>query len=108
MDSRESVFILLLTLALSINAAAESYYADLAIDLDNTGYASVSGNTNHPLLSIPGTGDWTSKKGSIWLLNITLPEDDIFSDYVYEVDLPVGAEVNYVKTSGSFRIWPNN
>ncbi|MBN2251559.1 MAG: winged helix-turn-helix transcriptional regulator [Candidatus Altiarchaeota archaeon] len=96
--------ILLFTLFLASCVYAETYYADLLADLDGSGTAYLSGRTNHPLLESRETDDLTSKEGSHWLFNLTLPAGDVFTDYVYEVRLPEGASVNYVKASGSFRI----
>ncbi len=94
---------LLAVLSLALPTSAVSYYADVSVDLDSSGLATVSGTSNHPLLE-PGVRDsLTSKKGGVWLFNLSLPEGDIFSDYVYAVDLPPGASVNYVRAE-SFRI----
>lgn len=84
--------------------SAQSYYADVSIDVDSSGVADVSGRTNHPLLEAGTMDTLTSKKGAYWLFNLTLPENDLFSDYVYVVSLPEGSSVNYVKASGHFRI----
>jgi uncharacterized membrane protein len=91
-------------LLLSTSALAESYYGDITVDIDASGASALSGRTNHPLLQSHTTSSLTSKKGGYWLFNLTLPDDDIFSDYVYAVSLPEGASVNYVKASGQFRI----
>ena len=84
-------------------SSAETYYADISVDLDSSGMASITGISNHPLLSDGRNDSLTSKKGAVWLFNLTLPPEDIFSDYVYAVSLPQGASVNYVKAD-SFRI----
>lgn len=85
-------------------ASAGTYYADISVDLDPSGSAYITGVSNHPSLQ-PGTSTdaFTSKKGSAWLFNLTLPKQDVFSDYVYAIDLPLGASVNYVKAD-AFRI----
>ena len=81
---------------------AEDYYADVEITVDSSGFVSVDGITNHPDLLINNTELYTSKKQSYWLLNIT--KEDIFSDFVFTVTLPIDSSINYVKTSGSMRI----
>lgn len=99
----KAFFAFLIALSLASSVSGASYYADVSVDLDASGAAAVSGVSNHPLLE-PGVRDsLTSKKGGVWLFNLTLPEGDVFSDYVYAVDLPLGASVNYVKAD-SFRI----
>jgi uncharacterized membrane protein len=94
----------LLILLLASCAAGVSYYGDVTVYVGSTGVSSVSSTTNHPQLSSQTTNALTSKKGGYWLFNMTLPEGDVFSDYAYEINLPEGASVNYVKASGQWRI----
>lgn len=84
---------------------AEEYYADLVIDVDNSGYVTIDGVTNHPDLLVDNTETYTWKKQSYWLLNITKNEN--FSDFIYNLNLPRGSSINYIKTSGSIRIEEN-
>jgi uncharacterized membrane protein len=98
-----SLRLFLLIMCLGSCTSAVTYYADISVDLDASGIASISGISNHPLLSEGRNDSHTSKKGSLWLFNLTLPSEDTFSDYVYAVSLPQGASVNYVKAD-SFRI----
>ena len=93
------IFLLFLLIPL---VYAKDYYADVEITVDNSGFVTIDGITNHPDLLINNTELYTSKKQSYWLLNIT--KVDIFSDFVYTVTLPIGSSINYVKTSGSMRI----
>ena len=83
-------------------AYAEDYYADLEISVDNMGFVTIDGNTNYPGLLSDSTEKYTSKKQSYWLLDIST--NDVFSDYFISVNLPEGASVNYIKSSGNFRI----
>ncbi|MBI3051356.1 helix-turn-helix domain-containing protein [Candidatus Woesearchaeota archaeon] len=83
-------------------ARAEQYFADVTISVDGTGSARIRGISNHPLLAERTTQDFTSKRGSHWLLNISINES--FSEYVYSVELPSGAEINYIKSAGQIRI----
>ena len=98
-----SFFALLFLFALAGSASALSYYADISLDVEASGAISISGVSNHPLMQNGRTEALTSKKGGYWLLNLTLPREDVFSDYVYAVYLPPGASINYVRAE-SFRI----
>jgi uncharacterized membrane protein len=85
---------------------AVDYYADITIDVDEAGFVAISGETNHPDLLAANSEKYTSKEQSYWTLNIT--KDDVFSDYVYSVNLPSSASINYIKSSGTFRIEQDN
>lgn len=95
--------VLAIMFALASGACASTYYADIMVDVDASGGSALSGISNHPLLSAGRTDSFTSKAGRVWLFNMTLPRQDVFSDYVYAIELPPGAQVNYVKAE-SFRI----
>jgi uncharacterized membrane protein len=84
------------------NVTAEEYYADLTIEVDASGFVTIEGISNHPDLLIQDTEQYTSKKQSYWLLNIT--KNETFSDFIYVVTLPSGSSINYLKSSGSVRI----
>ena len=84
---------------------AMNYYADLTITVDFSGFVSIGGLTNYPNLTIQNTEKYTSKQQSVWLLNITKPE--MFSDFVYDLTLPKGSSISYIKSSGSIRIEEN-
>ncbi len=94
-------FFILLLLA---NLACAQYYADVSFDIGEDGSVDISGTSNHPGLVVSHRTDLTSKAGSNWVFNMSLPTDERFSDIVYEVILPAGAEINYAKTKGQFRI----
>jgi uncharacterized membrane protein len=97
------VFFLLCILVIPVpSVLGAGYYADLAIQVDSAGFVTITGLTNHPDLLIKNTQNYTSKKQSYWLLNMT--RTDVFSDYVYVVALPEGSSINYLKSSGSIRI----
>ena len=98
----KNIMALFLLFLLTPLVYAEDYYADVEITVDSSGFVSVDGITNHPDLLINNTELYTSKKQSYWLLNIT--KEDIFSDFVFTVTLPIDSSINYVKTSGSMRI----
>ncbi|MFH1055597.1 MAG: MarR family transcriptional regulator [Candidatus Altiarchaeota archaeon] len=86
------------------SACAQEYYADVSVDVNSAGVATITGRENHLALASRTTDSLTQKRGSYWLFNLTLPKDDVFAEYVYEVNLPEGASVNYVKALGQFRI----
>jgi hypothetical protein len=86
----------------SVIVRSADYYADVNIVVDERGLVTVAGNTNHPNLTAVKSSYYTSKKGEIWTLNITLPDD--FSNYIYELDLPKDSVLNYLKTPKLSRI----
>jgi len=94
--------VLLLFLLLIPLAGAVEYYADITIKVDNSGYVTITGNTNHPDLLVKDSQLYTTKKQNYWTLQIA--KNDDFSDFVYTIDLPADASINYIKSSGSFRI----
>ncbi len=83
-------------------ASAQELYADVIFDVSDSGQAEIKGLTNHPSLSERTTNDLTSKKGNYWLFNLSLNET--FSNFVYRIDLPQGAVINYVKSPTPVRI----
>jgi len=90
---------------LSFNSSiviASTYYADITIDIDTSGFVTINGVTNHPDLLAENTEIYTSKKQSYWLFNIT--KNEIFSDYIFMLTLPDHSSINYIKSSGSIRI----
>lgn len=84
-------------------AKAQEYYADVEIEVTESGLVTVSGITNHPSLIVKDTSDLTSKKGRHWLLNLTV--DGKFTDFVYTVNFPRNTEINYIKTPYLSRIY---
>lgn len=81
---------------------AQDYYADVEISVDERGLVSIFGTTNHPSLDVTDDPAFTHKRGRYWLLNISL--EDRFSDFIYVLQLPRGATINYLKTPGFARI----
>ena len=77
---------------------AENYYADIEINVDDSGVVDIEGISNHPDLLVKNSQLYTYKKQSYWLLNIT--KNEIFSDYIYVLTLPEGSKINHIKTSG--------
>ncbi len=81
---------------------AADFYADLTISVDSAGFVTINGLTNYPNLTIQSTAQYTSKQQSYWVLNITKPMT--FSEFVYDLTLPKGSSISYLKSSGSIRI----
>lgn len=94
--------ILLLLICSLPSAYGEDYYADISIDIDESGFVTIDGITNHPNLLVENTEIYSFKKQSFWLLNISKAE--IFSDYIFKLTLPEDSSINYIKSSGSIRI----
>jgi uncharacterized membrane protein len=99
---RQSPFLFFLVfLAICSSAYSQTNYADISVRVDERGTAFFSGSTNY-LLFKQESENFTTKKGPYWVLNITTREP--FSDYFISVEFPKNTEINYIKTSGSFRI----
>jgi uncharacterized membrane protein len=94
--------ILIITISVTPSLQAVDYYADLTITVDFSGFVSIGGLTNYPNLTIQNTEKYTSKQQSVWTLNIT--KQEMFSEFVYDLTLPKGSSINYIKSSGSIHI----
>lgn len=81
---------------------AEEYYADISINVDDSGFIDIEGITNYPDLLVKDSEIYTSKKQSYWLLNIT--KEQVFSDYIFTLTLPKDSSINYIKSIGTIRI----
>lgn len=92
----------LLLVVTSPSLQAADYYADLTISVDASGFVTIDGLTNYQNLAIQNTAQYTSKQQSFWVLNITKPET--FSEFVYDLTLPKGSSISYIRSSGSIRI----
>lgn len=100
---KKSLFIsIFFIFCFNIFPSVSAYYVNVDITVDESGYVDIEGVTNHPDLIVSDSEQYTSKKKSVWLLNITL--DDYFSDFVFTLYLPKGSSIIYVKSSASIRI----
>ncbi|MBN2094988.1 MAG: winged helix-turn-helix transcriptional regulator [Candidatus Aenigmarchaeota archaeon] len=99
---RKPLLLAFLLIAAAFPAMAEDYYADVQIKVWHAGEVEISGTTNHPTLAPGVYQNFTSKSGSMWVLNITLPET--FSEYVYDVELPQKSQVNYLSVPKNIRM----
>ena len=105
MNKQILLFILLFIVIYIPSSSAQNYYADITIIVDQSGFISIEGITNYPYLLEKNTENYTSKKQSYWLLNIT--KNEIFKDFIYTLTLPEGSSINYIKSSGSISIEEN-
>ena len=97
-----AILILLLTILHVPSVNANGYYADINIKIDNSGFVTIEGESNHPGLLVENTERYTFKKQSYWLLNITKKE--VFSDFIFTVTMPKDSSINYVKSTGFIKI----
>lgn len=93
------VTVLLLFLVFSPLLSAAQYYADIEIDVTDSGFVTIDGLTNHPDLLIINTQNYTYKTQEKWVLNIT--KNDIFSDFFFNILLPPGASIYQINTSAT-------
>ncbi|VVB74401.1 Uncharacterised protein [uncultured archaeon] len=99
----KKIIILFAALALLLSMAyAEGYYADTVFDVASDGSVAISGATNHADLNAQLTEKLTAKKDGIW--TITINPTGEFSEYVYEIILPAGAQLIDVNTPNGSRI----
>ena len=78
------------------------HYADLDIFVDETGKTTISGFTDYKGLIVSESHKFTSKNGEMWIFNLSI--DEVFSEFVFNLNLPSGAQTNYIKTTPEFRI----
>lgn len=93
------LFVILNSLVLGFS---DEYYGDLKIVIDELGKTSISGTTNYNDLIVTNSDKFTSKKGSIWTFELLVPVE--FSEFIFELELPAKTQVNYLKTTPTFRI----
>ena len=85
----------------------QNYYADIQIYVENDGSTTILGNTDFPLFkNSTDVQTFTSKDANLWTLNISTTE--VFENFVFELNLPENANVNYIKTTPNFRIETEN
>lgn len=84
--------------------SADSYYADVDVYVDSGGVARFEGVSNHPGLAEGVSLEKVFIGSGYSLFNLSLGEDDLFTDFLFRVHLPEGSAINYVKTKGMFLI----
>jgi hypothetical protein len=95
---KKFLFSTILIFVLIFPSVSSEYYADIEIIVDEAGYVTITGKTNHPDILVENSQMYTYKNQDTWLLNITI--NDLFSDYIYDLKLPQGSTVNYLNLSG--------
>jgi uncharacterized membrane protein len=97
------IFLMFLIMFLLSNIVYGLDYADIKINILETGDVTIFGLTNNELLkNYSYTQDLTSKEGKYWIFNLTTQE--VFSDYIFELNLPKNTEVNYLNTKNIIKI----
>ena len=81
--------------------SAQELFADVTIDISDSGFVTITGTTNHPNLLVDDNQSFTSKIKDNWYFNIT--KDEIFSEYIFKVLLPIDSSIYDVKSSGT--VW---
>ncbi|MFW6286250.1 MAG: helix-turn-helix transcriptional regulator [Nanoarchaeota archaeon] len=100
--NKKLIFFLFLIL-ISSNTIFASNYADIKIDITTDGRTNIDGTTNYNnFKNISNSQQYTSKQGKYWIFNLTTNET--FSQYIYELYLPINSQINYIKTSNEFNI----
>ncbi|MFW6013934.1 MAG: helix-turn-helix transcriptional regulator [Candidatus Nanoarchaeia archaeon] len=84
------------------HAMAQDYYADVTIDVERDGLVTIDGITNHPELEVESSPGFTSKEGRYWIFNIS--KEETFSSFIYRINFPENAQINYLKTPNLARI----
>jgi len=87
----------------SNNSIQNNFYADVSFVVDEMGLLTISGDTNS--LDLEGVIDspsYTSKSGPYWVLNFSTT--DVFENAIFEIHLPKGSSVNYMKLPSFLRV----
>lgn len=85
------------------NIVYANYYADITINVQEDGRVSIGGKTDYTKFeNITYSHIYTSKQGPNWTFNLTT--DEIFDSYIFELNLPSYAQINYIKAPPGFRI----
>ena len=87
----------------SNNSIQNTFYADVSFVVDEMGLLTISGDTNS--LDLEGVIDspsYTSKSGPYWVLNFSTT--DVFENAIFEIHLPKGSSVNYMKLPSFLRV----
>ncbi|MDA3854622.1 MAG: MarR family transcriptional regulator [Candidatus Woesearchaeota archaeon] len=83
------------------------FYADISIDIKDNGEVSIDGKTNYALFqNVIDSQSYTSKNAEYWVLNLSSTEK--FDNYIFELNLPKGAQINYIRTTPNMRIDESN
>ena len=84
---------------------SQEFYADLEITLDESGFVTIDGITNYPDLIVKDSQMYTFKEQEYWAFDLSIEKS---FDFVYILKLPENSEINFINTSGQFRIKTEN
>lgn len=97
-----NIIYFILFLFLLNNIFAQNYYANIDIYLQNDGKITIKGLTNYePFQNILNSHQFTSKNGEYWTLNLN--SNETFDSYLFNLYLPNGAILNYIKTTKNIK-----
>ena len=101
--NRYSVFIsIIISFFISQSlVSAQELFADVTIDINESGFVTITGTTNHPDLLVNDNQSFTSKIKDDWYFNFT--NDQNFSEYIFKVLLPIDSSLYAVESSGT--VW---
>jgi len=88
------------------SVSAHEFYADMEIEVNDSGRAFISGTTNYPELNLNESDEFTSKQGKNWIF--ALDFNEVFTDYVFSIALPENASISYLKAPKDVRIESNS
>jgi hypothetical protein len=94
------VFFLVLFIASPL-ISAQDLYADVKIDITDSGFVTIEGETNYPELLVDDNQNYTSKIKDNWFFNFT--KEEIFSEFIFKLLLPPSSSIYSVDSSGS--VW---
>jgi hypothetical protein len=89
-------------LVATVASVSGAFYADTTFYVDGDGTVSVQGSSNHPRLTTGVYENLTSSADGVEVFAVSINES--FSDYLFTVDLPGGAEIISVESEASTRI----
>jgi len=96
------IFIFVLALLITSPLVfSQELYADVTIDITDSGFATIKGNTNYPDLLVDNNQNYTSKINENWFFNIT--KEEIFSEFIFKVLLPSSSTIYEINSSGT--VW---
>lgn len=95
-----TAFFLVLFIALPL-ASAQDLYADVTMDITDSGFVTIDGETNYPNLLVDDNQNYTSKIKDNWFFNFT--KEEIFSEFIFKVLLPPSSSIYSIDSSGS--VW---
>ncbi|KYK23818.1 hypothetical protein AYK24_00880 [Thermoplasmatales archaeon SG8-52-4] len=94
-----AIWLTLFTISPSLYA--QDLYADITIDITDSGFVTIDGTTNFPYLLTIDNQNYTYKTRDKWFFNIS--KNEIFSEFIFKVLLPPSSTIYDINSSGT--IW---